>query len=104
DDRLAASIAAFRARASRLRSTAFAILGVIFLLLVGGATVFVLAPQLTLADLYPQILTKRSVRSPTSAKSFGLNFSTMPQQPSRRLRRRLRNMITQKGASSLVVY
>jgi hypothetical protein len=40
----------FRSRAVRLRFTAFGILGIIFLLLVGGAMVFILAPQITLSD------------------------------------------------------
>jgi hypothetical protein len=43
----------FRSRAVRMRSMAFGILGIIFLLLVGGATAFVLAPQITLSDFYP---------------------------------------------------
>ena len=54
-DRIKASqsiLDAFRQRAYRLRTTAFGILGVIFLLLIGGAATFVLAPQITLADFY----------------------------------------------------
>jgi hypothetical protein len=59
DSKFTDGIRLFRARASHLRSTAFVILSVIFALLVGGATVFVFAPQLTLADLYPQNIDKK---------------------------------------------
>jgi len=45
----------FRLRARRSRFLAFGILGIIFLLLVGGAAAFVLAPQITLSDFYPDI-------------------------------------------------
>jgi len=45
---------AFRSRAFRLRATAFGILGIIFLLLVGGAGAFVFAPQITLSDFYTE--------------------------------------------------
>jgi hypothetical protein len=41
----------FRLRASGLRLTAYGILGLIFLLLVGGASAFVLAPQIASSDL-----------------------------------------------------
>src|SRR4051812_30153402 len=40
----------FEKRAARARGLAFGILGVIFLLLAGGAAAFVLAPQITLSD------------------------------------------------------
>jgi hypothetical protein len=51
----------FRARAKRLRSVSFGILGIIFLLLVGGAAAFVLAPQITLSDFYPHADTDKKL-------------------------------------------
>jgi hypothetical protein len=43
----------FRQRANNFRITAFWILAIIFLLLLGGATAFAFAPQITLSDFYP---------------------------------------------------
>jgi len=48
----------FSARAARLRRTSYGILGVIFLLLVGGAIVFVFAPQLSQSDLLTEVDSK----------------------------------------------
>jgi hypothetical protein len=56
---LAPVVLVFRQRAARLRLTAVVILGIICALLAGGAVVFVVAPQLTVTDLYPLDLDKK---------------------------------------------